>query len=254
MEYIKATSNQAKSIYELVQNTIKTIYPRYYPQEVVDFFCNHHNIDNIIADIKDGHTYILLDNDNIIGTGSCIENHITRVFVSPDCQGNGFGSYIMTQLEKEISKKYSNILLDASLSASRLYEHRGYTTISHKQIEVGNGRFLVYEVMKKELPEYEFIIPPNHINFKAKKLFSDCGKIIDGSIAYISLNGGGPVKQHTHEYNHLFIVVQGEAKILLADKTIVVKKNESFLVNGTIPHSVWNNSDGETTMIGITIS
>ncbi len=100
----------------------------------------------------------------------------------------------------------------------------------------------------------KFFTPPNHINFKAKRLFNDCGKIIDGSIAYISLNGGGPVKQHTHEHNHLFIVVQGEAKILLADKTIIIKKNESFLVNGKIPHSVWNNCNNETIMIGIAVS
>ena len=100
----------------------------------------------------------------------------------------------------------------------------------------------------------KFFTPPNHINFKAKRLFNDCGKIIDGSIAYISLNWGGPVKQHTHEHNHLFIVVQGEAKILLADKTIIIKKNESFLVNGKIPHSVWNNCNNETIMIGIAVS
>ena len=100
----------------------------------------------------------------------------------------------------------------------------------------------------------KFFTPPNHINFKAKRLLNDCGKIIDGSIAYISLNGGGPVKQHTHEHNHLFIVVQGEAKILLADKTIIIKKNESFLVNGKIPHSVWNNCNNETIMIGIAVS
>lgn len=98
-----------------------------------------------------------------------------------------------------------------------------------------------------------FITPPNHINFQAKKLFGDCGQIIDGSIAYISLNGGGPTEQHVHKHNHLFIVVQGEAKILLGDETVIVRKNESFLVNGMIPHSVWNNADSETVMIGITV-
>ncbi len=76
---------------------------------------------------------------------------------------------------------------------------------------------------------------------------------MDGSIAYISLNGGGPVEQHTHKHNHLFIVVQGEAKILLDKDTVIVKKNESFLVKGEIPHSVWNNTDTETVMIGITV-
>ena len=88
---------------------------------------------------------------------------------------------------------------------------------------------------------------------KAKKLFGQMGQIVDGAIAYISLDGGGPVEQHTHEHDHLFIVTEGEAKILLDNENVIVKKNESFLVKGKIPHSVWNNSDGETVMIGITV-
>lgn len=98
----------------------------------------------------------------------------------------------------------------------------------------------------------EFITPPNHINFKAKKLFSEMGKISDGSIAYIEANGGGPQVPHTHSHNHLFIVTEGEAKIILGDEEIILKKNESFLVKGSIPHSVWNNTNDTTVMIGIT--
>ena len=93
-----------------------------------------------------------------------------------------------------------------------------------------------------------FITPPNHINFEAKKLFDSVGEIIDGSIAYLNLNGGGPLEKHTHPHNHLFIVTKGEAKILLDDK-----KDEEFLVNGETPHSVWNNIDKETVMIGISV-
>lgn len=99
----------------------------------------------------------------------------------------------------------------------------------------------------------EFLTPPNHIKFKAKKLFGEEGKIIDGAIAYIDSNGGGPIEPHTHDHNHLFIVTQGEATILLGDKEIVVKKGESYLVDGHIPHSVWNKCDTETVMIGITV-
>ena len=98
-----------------------------------------------------------------------------------------------------------------------------------------------------------FITPPNHMNFKAKKLFGEMGSIIDGSIAYIDLNGGGPIEQHTHEHNHLFIVTKGEAKIKLADNEVIVKKVEAFLVEGKIPHSVWNNISDETIMIGISV-
>ena len=99
----------------------------------------------------------------------------------------------------------------------------------------------------------DFMTPPNHLNFKAKKLFGESGRIIDGAIAYVDVNGGGPTAPHTHEHNHLFIVTKGEARILLGSEEIVVKENESFLVDGNIPHSVWNNSDGETVMIGITV-
>lgn len=58
---------------------------------------------------------------------------------------------------------------------------------------------------------------------------------------------------HTHEHNHLLIVTKGEAKILLNEEEIIAKKDESFLVNGKILHSVWNNIDDETVMIGISV-
>lgn len=99
----------------------------------------------------------------------------------------------------------------------------------------------------------EFITPPKHVNFEAKKLFGPVGEIVDGAIAYMHLNGGGPTELHTHPHNHLFIVVSGEAKIQLGKETVVVKANESFLVKGTIPHSVWNNSNNDTVMVGISV-
>lgn len=99
----------------------------------------------------------------------------------------------------------------------------------------------------------EFTTPPKHIHFQAKKLFGAMGQIIDGAIAYIDLNGGGPIEPHTHAHNHLFIVTKGEAKILLGEETVIVKKDEAFLVQGNIPHAVWNNTDEKTVMIGISV-
>ena len=99
----------------------------------------------------------------------------------------------------------------------------------------------------------EFITPPNHIDFKAKRLFGIYGEIIDGAIAYIAPNGGGPEQMHTHSHDHLFIVVKGEAKIFKESQEIILKKDQSYLVDGSCPHSVWNNSDEETVMIGISL-
>lgn len=98
-----------------------------------------------------------------------------------------------------------------------------------------------------------FMTPPKHVNFEAKKLFDNVGEIIDGSIAYITLKGGGPTEQHTHAHNHLFIVTKGEAKVLLDKEEVIIHQDEAFLVEGKIPHSVWSNQDEETVMIGISV-
>ena len=45
----------------------------------------------------------------------------------------------------------------------------------------------------------EYMPPPKHVNFRAKKLFGAVGNIVDGAVAYIDLNGGGPTELHTHD-------------------------------------------------------
>lgn len=98
-----------------------------------------------------------------------------------------------------------------------------------------------------------FICPPEHINFLAKKLYDGNAEIADAAIAYLEPGGGGPVHKHTHTHNHLFIVVKGEARIEFDDKEVLIRENESYLVDGTQPHSVWNNLTTTTVMVGITL-
>ena len=121
--------------------------------------------------------------------------------------------------------------------------------LQNRKEEINNS-----ELMKGiDIMKDGFMTPPNHVNFEAKKLFGEVGQIIDGSIAYINLKGGGPTGQHTHEHNHLFIVVKGEAKVLHDKEEVIIHQDEAFLVKGTIHHSVWSNQDDETVMIGISV-
>ena len=94
-----------------------------------------------------------------------------------------------------------------------------------------------------------FITPSEHVNFLAKNLFGACGQIVNGAIAYLAPDGGGPVTPHTHATDHLFIVTQGEAKVLLDGQERIIRENEAFIVKGGIPHSVWNNAQAETVMM-----
>ena len=151
MKYVKATNDLIESVCNLVQNTIKTVYPKYYPLEVVDFFCELHSKENITNDISSGNLYVLYDNDILVGTGSFRENHITRVYVSPEHQGRGYGTYIINQLEKSIKGSFDVAVLYASLPAVMLYEKLGYKTIKHNKYPVKNNAVLIYEVMVKNM-------------------------------------------------------------------------------------------------------
>lgn len=57
----------------------------------------------------------------------------------------------MYNLEKKIAKMYDTAILDASLPAACLYEHRGYKTVGHGIYELKNDVKLVYEIMEKKL-------------------------------------------------------------------------------------------------------
>ncbi len=152
MEYIKtAAADMAEEIYNVLHTTIKTIYPKYYPKEVTDFFCRHHSREHILDGIASGNMGVLLDDGIIVGTGCFDGNHITGVYVLPSYQGQGRGSYIMDCLEAEIIKKHAVSVLDASLPAVFLYEHRGYKTAGHGVYELENDVRLVYEIMEKKL-------------------------------------------------------------------------------------------------------
>lgn len=151
VSFVKAGKTSAREISELVQKTVRTVYPKYYPQAVADFFAMFHSKDRISQDILEGKVWVLRLDGRIIGTGSLEEEHITRVYVLPEFQGKGYGAWIMGELEKEIRKHHDRAVLDASLPACCFYEKLGYRTVSHQSMSVFDGAVLVYEIMEKRL-------------------------------------------------------------------------------------------------------
>lgn len=152
MEYVVATESQAEAVYGVLQTTIRAVYPKYYPVEVVDFFCALHSLDHVREGIASGNMGVLVDDgDTVVGTGCFDGNHITGVYVLPEFQGRGCGSAIIDHLEEAIGRDHDAAVLDASLPAVCLYEHRGYRTIGHGVIDLENGVKLVYEKMEKLL-------------------------------------------------------------------------------------------------------
>lgn len=165
---------------------------------MVGFFCGLHCKENIEKDIEAGRLGILIDKGVIVGTGSYKENHITRVYVKPEYQGRGYGSYIMQSIEDEIALNFESVCLDASLPASSIYEHRGYETKTHDKWERENGVILVYEIMEKR-----FLQKYIGINYDSKhfvpKMNTENGEVNhqtiftyhqDGNLIWAEYSGG----------------------------------------------------------------
>lgn len=149
MIYELATKEELQQVYNLVQNTIRNIYPKYYPIEVVNFFSEHHNEEAILRDIEKKCVTVLKENDIIIATGCYVDNHITRLYVRDEYLKKGCGSFIMKKFEEEISKVFDRVYLDASLPAVIFYEKLGFSTVKHDKYILENDVVLVYEMMEK---------------------------------------------------------------------------------------------------------
>ncbi len=188
MIYELAKTEDLQTVYDIVQLTIKTVYPKYYPAEVVDFFCEHHSIDAITNDIENGYVSVLKIDGNIVATGCFVDNHITRVYVLPEYQKKGYGTFIMKNIEAHISENYDKAYLDASLPAAALYEKLGFATIKHERYPVENGVLLAYEVMEKELHKAS-----TEINYDGRKFIpkmdSENGEVSEQTIFTYHQNG-----------------------------------------------------------------
>lgn len=136
-------------ILQVTGDTISAIYPHYYAPGVVAFFLQHHCRENVEKDVEDGLVYLLTVQDRVVGTVTIKENVINRLFVLPECQGNGYGRKLMDFAEAEITKHYESIHIDSSLPAKEMYLKRGYRETGTRRINVDFDDVLVYDEMKK---------------------------------------------------------------------------------------------------------
>ena len=148
LQYRKAMPDEAQRVFYIVRHTKGLIYPDYYTQDVVDHVDRYYTLEIIQSDIEQGKTGVLIKDGEIIGTGSRSDNHIMRVYILPEFQGQGFGSRIMDELEKAIFENHDECVLEASLPACIFYENRGYKTVKHVKEDIGGGKCMIYEIMR----------------------------------------------------------------------------------------------------------
>ena len=145
-----AVFKESDIITELVRETIKAVYPKYYPAGAVEFFLAHHKPEKIASDIEAGKVYVIEQDGIIAGTVTVDGNDIARLFVEPTKQGKGYGGKLLDFAENMIFGYSEKIRLDSSLPAKSIYIKRGYREKEYCKILTDNGDYLCYDIMERE--------------------------------------------------------------------------------------------------------
>ena len=151
MEIRKVDGGLTFIVTEIVQRTIESVYPKYYPAGAVTYFKRLHAADAVRSDIEAGFVYVLCKDTVPIATVTVKENHILRLFVLPVHQRCGYGTMLLDFAEGLIAEQYNTAVIDASFPAKQIYLKRGYTDTTFCAIQTENGDYLCYDVMKKNL-------------------------------------------------------------------------------------------------------
>lgn len=150
MEIIQAETGDFEVVKRITADTIRQIYPHYYPLGVVGFFLSHHSDANIMADLMRGDVYLAKDGTESVGTVTINGNEINRLFVLPQFQRKGYGAAMMDFAEDRIFASHAQVCLHASLPGKEFYLNRDYVMTEYRTKMVANDDWLCVDIMKKD--------------------------------------------------------------------------------------------------------
>lgn len=62
---IRAKESDFEIVKQITQNTIREVYPKYYPEGAVEFFSEHHSDERMMSDINSEIVYLNITEDNV---------------------------------------------------------------------------------------------------------------------------------------------------------------------------------------------
>lgn len=122
------------AVSDLICTTLKISNGKDYPPAFIEESIRDHSPALIAARAKEGHFYVAVDGEKIIGCGgitgywgSTEESYLTSIFVLPEEQGKGVGSLIVNRLEADdYFRRAWRTEVGSSLTAVRFYRKMGY--------------------------------------------------------------------------------------------------------------------------------
>ncbi len=153
MHIRKAEPGEGQAIVALHARTVREINSRDYTPEEIDVWLARKSPKKEEARIGAGEVYVSLgDGGALLGFGSRTGDRIAALYVAPECQGQGVGSMLLEQLERDAIAEGIEVLeLNSTLTAAGFYEHHGYETLGSTQCFEAGGQTLEAVAMRKRL-------------------------------------------------------------------------------------------------------
>ena len=117
------------------------------PKSELDYLIPHYSPETMVELSETGHTYVLEEDRQIIGSGT--EAEIVAAFLSPESIGKGYGRKLFETLEAdELAAKATRVWLTSSDMALGFYEHMGWVNPNGPRARAGEDNLLYMEKRK----------------------------------------------------------------------------------------------------------
>ena len=120
------------------------------PKSELDYLIPHYSPETMVELSETGHTYVLEEDGQIIGSGTILpdgetEAEIVAAFLSPESIGKGYGRKLFETLEAdELAAMATRVWLTSSDMAVEFYEHMGWVTSKRPPCPGGRGQPALY--------------------------------------------------------------------------------------------------------------
>ena len=127
--------NDAEAVQNIIHRGLREVNGKDYPPELMEEYCQYFTLEKIKSQADCAHTYVVLADDKVIGTGSIspywgseTESILLTIYVQPEYIGKGVGTAIIRALEQdEYFLRANRIEIPSSMTAVKFYEKMGYT-------------------------------------------------------------------------------------------------------------------------------
>ncbi len=149
----KARCGEGEAIVALHARTVREINSRDYTPQEIEVWLARKSPEKEEARIGAGEVYVCIgDDEALLGYGSRTGDRIAALYVAPDRQGQGVGSMLLEQLERDAIAEGIEVLeLNSTLTAVGFYQYHGYEALGRTQCFEAGGQTLEAVAMQKRL-------------------------------------------------------------------------------------------------------